>query len=366
MRAALLLGGIVGVVVTALPAVGQTLADVRVVNTAEVLVRSGPSDKFYPTSKLHKGDKVEIVSQPAEAQQPGWLAIKPPRGSFSWINQRFVEVMVPGTGKVVADNAVAVLVGSSETNEQPTKEAIKAARGSQVIILDRPNYTDSGVWLPIRPQAGEVRYIPASAVLPSGAAQAVAANYGSGPKAQPSPPGTPVVAPAAGQEEERSTLQKAADLTTDPVRRQQILQLIASLPAPGPAPQLPGHPSNVASPVNASVPSGGTPVQASTASNTHASSQAPGVTASGARWSSYGELRRTAFKEADGRPVYALVDSQGRAPLYATPLPNLSLEPYVGRRLTLYGPMSYHGDPCLRVDMMTVSHVYLVPGQTQY
>src|SRR5439155_507638 len=100
------------------------------------------------------------------------------RGSFSWINQRFVQIMVPGTGNVVTDwnNPVTVLVGSALSGEH-NKEGAKAARGSQVIILDKPNYTDNGVWLPILPQPSEVRYIPESAVRPAGAGAQVAAGY---------------------------------------------------------------------------------------------------------------------------------------------------------------------------------------------
>jgi hypothetical protein len=374
MRAARWLGGMAWVFAAALPGQAQTSPNVRVITAGEVLVRSGPSDKFYPTMKLHQGDKVEVVvPQRAEGQQPGWVAIKPPRGSYSWINQRFVEIMVPGTGKVVADAPVPVLVGSSETNERPTRESAKAARGSQVIILDKPNYTDSGVWLPIVPQPGEVRYIPEGAVFAGGGAQGVAANYGHPPAPQASPPGTPVVAPVSTREdpreEQRRYLQKAAEVEHDPARRQQILQLLANLPASPGAAQTPGHPANAATPATTGGPAaapGGTG-QANPGNTSLYANQAPAGPPAAARWSEYGELRRTAFREPDGRQVYALVDSRGRSLLYATPLPNFSLESYVGQQLALYGPITYHrDDPCLRADIMTVSHVAPLPRQPQY
>jgi len=332
MRPELMLGGIVGVFLTVLPGSAQAPPDVRTIIVREVLVRSGPNDKFYPTSRLAQGDRVVVVPQPPEGQQPGWLAIKPPRGSFSWINQRFVEVIVPGTGKVVADTPIPVLVGSSETKEQPTKEGSKAVRGSQVIIVDKPLTTDIGVFLPILPQPGEVRYIPESAVQPSALTSSGAAYASNPATGRPSgAPGVPVVGPTPA---------------------------VGTQGAGYAAAQQPGYPNTV---VAAAAPAAMAQGNASLYAPANA---AAGVGVAAAKWSDYGELRRTAFHEADGRPVYALVDAQGHTRIYATPLPNLSLEPYLGRRLALYGPTSYN--QVERVNEMTVSHVAPLPVQNRY
>jgi hypothetical protein len=80
-----------------------------------------------------------------------------------------------------------------------------------------------------------------------------------------------------------------------------------------------------------------------------------GVGTAPAKWTEYGILRRTAYHEADGRPVYALVNATGRTIIYATPLPNLTLEPYLGHQLTLYGPTFYNQNE--RVNEISVSHV---------
>ena len=387
MRPALLLGGMVGLFATVLPAHAQGppapsapapakgQPDVRTITLREVQVRSGPSDKFYPTSKLVYGDKVEVVTGPAGSQQPGWLAIRPPRGSFSWINKRFVEEINKTTGKVVTEEStpVPVLVGSSETREQPSKEGARAVRGSQVIILDSPNYTDNGVWLPILPQPGEVRYIPESAVQQGTMVPPVAGNYinPTAPRTSGAP-GTPVVgqvsAPAAADPNEdlRRMLQQRASAESDPGRRQKILDLLTSLPAPAAGVQLPGHPGNMVVAANP----GGTGAAGTLslyATGDRAAAQ-PSIAGTAARWTDfYGELRRTAFREPDGRQVYALVDPQGRSRLYAIALPNFSLDTYVGRRVALYGPVTYHqDDPCLRADIMTVSHVAPLPSQNPY
>ena len=66
----------------------QTLGRPATVATAEAEVRSGPSvdPKIYPTNKLHAGQQVEVLDQKED-----WVAIKPPPGSFSWINRAKVE-----------------------------------------------------------------------------------------------------------------------------------------------------------------------------------------------------------------------------------------------------------------------------------
>src|SRR5438876_6654168 len=48
---------------------------------------AGPGHRFYATDRLSRGTKVEIYREEAS----GWLAIRPPEGSFSWVPAEFVE-----------------------------------------------------------------------------------------------------------------------------------------------------------------------------------------------------------------------------------------------------------------------------------
>ena len=68
---------------------GAAAAQDAVILLPSAEVRSGPSDKFYPTSKLLKGDHVTVLREAKDAQ--GWLEIKPPTGSFSWIKAKYVQ-----------------------------------------------------------------------------------------------------------------------------------------------------------------------------------------------------------------------------------------------------------------------------------
>src|SRR5689334_17023211 len=67
------------------------------VNSTDVYVRSGPSRDYYPTEKLSKGQKVEIYRH----DPGGWYAIRPPRGSFTWVSKRHLEVDGDGLATVI-------------------------------------------------------------------------------------------------------------------------------------------------------------------------------------------------------------------------------------------------------------------------
>src|SRR5436190_15812659 len=124
MRSSLLMLALI-----ALPrmAAAQTLPAEMTVTVSEVEVRSGPTKEYYPTGKLRFGDRVLVVRESKD--QPGWLAVRPPHGSFSWINARFVKETRgdPHTGYVETEGNVAVAVrpGSSITNRAPDVETVK-------------------------------------------------------------------------------------------------------------------------------------------------------------------------------------------------------------------------------------------------
>ena len=72
-----------------------------------VYIRSGPGEKYYPTTRLQQGVGVRV-----QRHDPGgWYMISPPEGSFSWIPARYVKKNGPATGEVTQDQVV-VYVGS--------------------------------------------------------------------------------------------------------------------------------------------------------------------------------------------------------------------------------------------------------------
>jgi hypothetical protein len=133
--------------------------DVRTVIVPQAQVWCGPSmnDGLYPTNVLRRGDRVQVESK----LDSGWLAIRPPAGSFSWINNRHVKPVVPKYSNyvVIAENYVPVWIGSSLKRERPTKISLKLSQGAQVRVIGRAMTDEEGTWLPIEPPPSEVRYI---------------------------------------------------------------------------------------------------------------------------------------------------------------------------------------------------------------
>jgi hypothetical protein len=70
-------------------------------------VLSGPGEKFYPTDTLAQGDVVEVYRE----KPGGWLAIRPPAGSFSWVLASDLKMKEDGLAEVAKDE-VASRIGS--------------------------------------------------------------------------------------------------------------------------------------------------------------------------------------------------------------------------------------------------------------
>ncbi|MFO0965605.1 MAG: hypothetical protein U0793_08490 [Gemmataceae bacterium] len=304
-----------------------------IVTLPRVEVRSSPDEEYQATSVLKQGDRVVVLRQSKD--QPGWLAIQPPPGSFSWINAKNVKLANPRTAVVESEAGEApVLPGSSVVNKAPNVESVKIKNGSIAIVVDRPFSADGNTWLPIQPPPTEVRFIPAEALRPLGAGTPFAPATGS-----------PLLTQAdaafnAGQFDKARTLYKElADKGTDARERSYAYSRLASLEK-GPA-TTPGNPFLMAS---------GTP------------GPAPVTPASGRsisyppQWSTWGTLRQAPF-ERDGLPVYILESKDRRVQLYVTTQTGMSLRDYVGRMVCVYGAITYRTDDPRATHFLVASHV---------
>ena len=129
----------------------------------EVDVRSGPGFDFYETSVLWRGDKVEVYYE-----SDGWLAIRPPLGSFSWVSGRYVNLDLGNIGTVTIDGLAARI--GSEGSELCETVQVKLKKGEKLLVLDRketPENIASPLWYKIAPPSGEYRWIPRSAATSS-------------------------------------------------------------------------------------------------------------------------------------------------------------------------------------------------------
>jgi hypothetical protein len=412
MRTASLLGGLTLVLALGAPAVTQTppptpkAPDIRYVIAPQVEVRAGPSDKLYPTNVLHRGDKVQVMVEGHE----GWLAIRPPEGSFSWINRRFLDNIVPHQPNFVVaekDTPVEVFIGSSILPTRPNIVGQHLHRGAQVRTIG-PTQTDSqGDWMPIEPPPGEVRYIPAGAVAkaPPPAAGVWGFVTAASPVNPPSPPPAtaPVPAPPPppnpdtlwrqaqqadrnGQAAEAIRLYNqagTANLTVNPDRsmaafararwleqanRSPGVPVSALTPARPAAPIVPASevrysdspariypiPTQAAPTVQLAAPSTSVPVAYSPPADP--ATAAHGV--AGSPSSGPGHLRR-AGRTVESQRTYVLENARGIPILYVTPQAGLDLEPYVNHNVELFGPISYR--PEIRANCMVAGSVQPLP-----
>jgi len=142
-------------------------------------LRCGPGDDHYPTERLSTGVEVEVWAiDPA-----GFCAVRPVRGSFSWLLARDVQAEStahdgsaaprgPSTGVVVTDGAIARVGSQLNDLRHVTQVALEA--GERVTILEHvriPAGRHAGDWVRIEPPSGEFRWARAEDLaLPPGLA----------------------------------------------------------------------------------------------------------------------------------------------------------------------------------------------------
>ncbi len=124
---------------------------VAYVNSTDVYVRSGPGRDYYPTDKLQKGARVEVYRH----DPGGWLAVRPPRGSFSWVTSRHLDLQEDDLAVVNADRVVA-RVGSNFSDVRDVIQ-VRLDRDEKVAVVEPPK--PDSPWCKIEPPAGEFRWI---------------------------------------------------------------------------------------------------------------------------------------------------------------------------------------------------------------
>lgn len=130
-----------------------------------VYVRSGPGSNYYPTDKLRDGEEVEIYRH----DPGGWYAIRPPRGSFSWISSRFLKLGRDGLAEIVGDR-VSARVGSRFSDIRDVVQ-VRLQEGELVELMPsssidpaRPESVNAEKWVKIAPPSGEFRWVSAEYV----------------------------------------------------------------------------------------------------------------------------------------------------------------------------------------------------------
>ncbi len=321
-----------------------------VITLPEVEVRSGPTTQYYATSKLKYGDKVLVLRE--SEQQKGWLAIKPPRGSFSWIDAKLIKQIDANNGVVIQPAGARVLIGSSVVGNAPNVyPPFTIPLGSIVAILDKGKTADGVTWLPIQPWHQEVRFIPGDAVQTRQYANNNSANMNGArggycfrqPADRPGGPSLSGGEHPAGKAALPGSRRQNHRLLPKGLLLQSSDEPVAN---PGSPAQAPGHPTQMA---QASTWSVG---QTASFSQTAAAAQ---KLVYPAHWSQVGVLRRAQF-DIEGQPTYYL-EAKGGLLIYATCQPGTTLRDYIGRTVSLYGTTTYRSNEYMRTHVMNASLV---------
>jgi len=136
------------------------------VSANHAYLRCGAGDDYYPTERLSTGTDVEVWV----IESSGYCAVRPVRGSYSWVLARDVQAesapsdgsaAAPGrtTGVVVTDGAVARVGSQLNDLRHVTQVALEA--GERVTILEHVRIADgrhAGDWVRIEPPSGEFRW----------------------------------------------------------------------------------------------------------------------------------------------------------------------------------------------------------------
>ena len=118
--------------------------------------RSGPGQTYYATEKLKRGEQVEVYRR----DPVGWCAIRPNKGSFTWVAARYLKPTEDDLAVVTAEE-VEARVGSHLSNACDVIQ-VRLHKGEIVQVLDpQPGGGDQGQrdWVKISPPAGEFRWV---------------------------------------------------------------------------------------------------------------------------------------------------------------------------------------------------------------
>jgi hypothetical protein len=166
MRAKCVLGLIL-LVVTAVVTADESFPYKVAVKDRDVTVRSGPGSQFYATGQIATGSEIEVY----ERKGGGWLAIRPPEGSFNWIEANKLRMTNdPDVAKVVG-NSVVAWVGSEVGAVEDHKWQVKLDPGESVQLMSRQSMAifrgdEQRDFYQIAPPAGEFRWVQEREIEP--------------------------------------------------------------------------------------------------------------------------------------------------------------------------------------------------------
>ncbi len=132
------------------------------VSRAEVY--SGPSAEYYPTGHVQRGMALEAYHRTAD----GWLGIRPPEGSFSWVPATDAYLLPGGRVIEITSQHAVSWIGSSLGSAKLYRWQVELRPGEQLTVLGEMTNKNEDeqevLWYKIGPPAGEFRWIQEKAI----------------------------------------------------------------------------------------------------------------------------------------------------------------------------------------------------------
>jgi uncharacterized protein YgiM (DUF1202 family) len=135
---------------------------IRSVHTLQAVVRSGPSDKNYPTSTLKQGAVVDVYLETSD----GWSGIRPPSGSHGWIPASVAYLLPGAKAAEIKDDETPAWIGSDSNDVSDFQWQVALKKSQQVVVLGEETHVNEDgskqLWYRIAPPQGEFRWIKSS------------------------------------------------------------------------------------------------------------------------------------------------------------------------------------------------------------
>ncbi|MEZ6153832.1 MAG: hypothetical protein R3C09_27365 [Pirellulaceae bacterium] len=161
---ALIIGFAAVSVAADLPAKQDDAATIVYVSAEGAQLRSGPGEDFYPTGDIPLNASLEVYHRTEDE----WLGVRPPEGSFSWV-QAADAYLLPGGRIIEVTNPSAVSwIGTSLGSAKQYRWQVKLTSGEQLGVIGEQSTRNAEgkevLWYKIAPPAGEFRWIHTQSV----------------------------------------------------------------------------------------------------------------------------------------------------------------------------------------------------------
>ena len=136
------------------------------VDQEEVTARCGPGGDYYRTDPLRHGQRLEVYLETDD----GWLGVRPPEGSFCWVQADAVAADRSGKSGSVTEEGTLAWIGTHLGKARKYLWQVQLSKGEEVDILgraEREGPDGPQTWYRVAPPAGEFRWVHRDQVVDS-------------------------------------------------------------------------------------------------------------------------------------------------------------------------------------------------------